>query len=129
MSQSQSATPVVQFVQRVVLFSIAAIALAATSAFAQLYPGARSHDHFEAGIFADYLSLERTRPHINFVGLGGRVFVGLSERGFEFLEGVAGGGGAVELLAEQRDDFDVHVRGDFLFGLRLSLGKRRAPYD
>ena len=75
MSQSQSATPVVQFVQRVVLFSIAAIALAATSAFAQLYPGARNHDHFEAGIFADYLSLERTRPHINFVGLGGRAAV------------------------------------------------------
>ena len=33
---------------------------------------AQSYDHAEVGVFADYLNLSRTDPHINFVGLGGR---------------------------------------------------------
>ncbi|MGH9546580.1 MAG: hypothetical protein ACRD23_15335 [Terriglobales bacterium] len=33
---------------------------------------AQSSDHGEVGIFADYLNLGTTSPHINFVGLGGR---------------------------------------------------------
>src|SRR5258707_1248167 len=30
-------------------------------------------DHFEVGVFADYLNLSRTSPHINYAGVGGRV--------------------------------------------------------
>jgi len=33
---------------------------------------AQSSDHVEVGVFAEYLNLSRTSPHINFVGLGGR---------------------------------------------------------
>jgi hypothetical protein len=31
-----------------------------------------SGDHIEVGVFADYLNLSRTSPHINFFGVGGR---------------------------------------------------------
>jgi hypothetical protein len=30
------------------------------------------YNHVEVGVFADYLNLSRTTPHINFVGVGGR---------------------------------------------------------
>jgi len=33
---------------------------------------AQDYDHAEVGVFADYLNLGRTDPHINFVGVGGR---------------------------------------------------------
>jgi hypothetical protein len=33
---------------------------------------AQDSDHVEVGVFADYLNLSRTDPHINFVGVGGR---------------------------------------------------------
>ena len=33
---------------------------------------AQSSDHVEVGVFADYLNLSTTDPHINFVGVGGR---------------------------------------------------------
>ena len=33
---------------------------------------AESSDHIEVGVFADYLNLSATSPHINFVGVGGR---------------------------------------------------------
>lgn len=33
---------------------------------------AQSYDHAEVGVFADYLNLGATDPHINFVGVGGR---------------------------------------------------------
>lgn len=33
---------------------------------------AQSSDHVEVGVFADYLNLRTTSPHINFVGVGGR---------------------------------------------------------
>jgi hypothetical protein len=34
---------------------------------------AQDSDHVEVGVFADYFNLSRTSPHINFVGVGGRV--------------------------------------------------------
>jgi len=33
---------------------------------------AQDSDHVEVGVFADYLNLSTTTPHINFVGVGGR---------------------------------------------------------
>lgn len=33
---------------------------------------AQDSDHVEVGVFADYLNLSATDPHINFVGVGGR---------------------------------------------------------
>lgn len=33
---------------------------------------AQSADHAEVGVFADYLYLTQTSPHINFIGVGGR---------------------------------------------------------
>lgn len=33
---------------------------------------AQDSDHVEVGVFADYLNLSTTSPHINFVGVGGR---------------------------------------------------------
>jgi hypothetical protein len=41
---------------------------AAPAAWAQ-----HSEDHIEVGAFAEYFNLSRPTPHINFVGLGGRV--------------------------------------------------------
>jgi hypothetical protein len=33
---------------------------------------APSGDHVEVGVYADYLNLSRTSPHVNFFGVGGR---------------------------------------------------------
>jgi hypothetical protein len=33
---------------------------------------AQTSDHVEVGVFAEYLNLSATSPHINFVGVGGR---------------------------------------------------------
>ena len=33
---------------------------------------AQDSDHIEVGVFADYLNLSTTNPHINFIGVGGR---------------------------------------------------------
>ena len=36
-------------------------------------PALMAQDHVEVGAFADYFNLSRTSPHINYVGVGGRV--------------------------------------------------------
>ena len=51
----------------VMLFCFAAPALMAQAG------AASGGDHFEAGIFADYLRLSQVSPAINFVGIGGRL--------------------------------------------------------
>jgi hypothetical protein len=42
------------------------------SVWAQARTSLTGGDHVEAGIFADYLALQRPTPNINFVGFGGR---------------------------------------------------------
>jgi hypothetical protein len=51
---------------------VAAFAILALTCIPSLRAQSTS-DHIEVGVFADYLNLSRTSPHINYVGLGGRV--------------------------------------------------------
>ncbi|HEY1464751.1 MAG TPA: hypothetical protein VGF44_15145 [Terriglobales bacterium] len=52
------------------------LSLLAVLGFCLLAPSwmsAQTYDHGEVGVFADYLNFSPTTPHINFVGVGGRV--------------------------------------------------------
>jgi hypothetical protein len=60
-------------------------------------------DHVEVGAFADYLNLSRTSPHINYVGLGGRV-------GFNVHRNV-------QIEAEMSYDFDRNFTSLFSDGV------------
>jgi hypothetical protein len=50
-------------------FAVGFICMCGSWAMAQSKDG----DHVEVGVFADYFNLSRTSPHINYVGVGGRV--------------------------------------------------------
>jgi hypothetical protein len=77
------------------------------SLWAQAAPGLGSHDHFEAGIFADYYNLGRPSPHINFVGLGGRAGFNVSPR--------------VQIEGEMAYDFKRSFTSVFSNGASLQL--------
>jgi hypothetical protein len=64
---------------------------------------AQTGDHIEAGIFADYFNLSRTTPHINFVGLGGRLGFNVNRN--------------VQLEAEMSYDFERNFTSVFSNGL------------
>ena len=53
--------------KRIILMLVLGCGLALPSALM-----AQDSDHVEVGVFADYLNLSTTSPHINFVGVGGR---------------------------------------------------------
>jgi hypothetical protein len=57
----------VQSMKRVILLLVISCGLALPSAIM-----AQDSDHVEVGVFADYMNLSVTDPHINFVGVGGR---------------------------------------------------------
>jgi hypothetical protein len=83
--------------------------LAAMALFFAL-PGlltAQSYNHVEFGGFADYLNLSRTTPHINFVGLGGRVAVNVHPH--------------VQLEAEMAYDFKRDYTTTFSNGVNTQL--------
>jgi hypothetical protein len=59
--------------KRMAIVAVLGMLFCAPALQAQASPSLRGgHDHIEAGVFAEYYGLERTRPHINLVGLGGR---------------------------------------------------------
>jgi hypothetical protein len=64
---------------------------------------AQSSDHIEVGVFAEYLNLSTTDPHINFVGVGGRA-------GFNVRP-------AVQLEAEMSYDFERNFTSVFSNGI------------
>jgi opacity protein-like surface antigen len=55
--------------KRIVLLAVMTFCFAAPGLMAQSSGG----NHFEAGVFADYLRLSQVDPAINFVGVGGRI--------------------------------------------------------
>jgi hypothetical protein len=52
-----------------IIFTLALVCACGPWAMAQ----SKESDHIEIGVFADYFNLSRTAPHINYVGIGGRV--------------------------------------------------------
>ena len=72
---------------------------------------AQSYDHVEVGVFADYMNLSRTDPHINFVGVGGRAAFNVhpnvqieAEMSYDFKRGFAStfsDGATVQLVNTQ----------------------------
>jgi hypothetical protein len=56
--------------KRIALFAILSLCVAVPSLVSAQSESA--YNHVEVGVFADYLNLSRTTPHINFVGVGGR---------------------------------------------------------
>lgn len=77
------------------------------------YVNAQSSDHVEVGVFADYMNLTRTAPHINFVGVGGRAGFNVSSQ--------------VQIEAEMGYDFERNFTSTFSDGIttqfRLTLGQ------
>jgi opacity protein-like surface antigen len=69
------------------------------------------YNHVEVGVFADYLNLSRTTPHINFVGLGGRAAVGVQPH--------------VQLEAEMAYDFKRNFTSTFSSGVNTQLVNTR----
>ncbi len=55
--------------KRIAVIALFMLCFAAPALMAQSSGG----DHFEVGVFADYLRLSQVNPAINFVGVGGRV--------------------------------------------------------
>jgi len=68
-------------------------------------------DHVEVGAFVDYLNLSRTSPHINYVGLGGRV-------GFNVHRNV-------QIEAEMSYDFDRNFTSVFSDGVDTQFVRSR----
>jgi len=68
-------------------------------------------DHVEVGAFVDYLNLSRTSPHINYVGLGGRV-------GFNVHRNV-------QIEAEMSYDFDRNFTSVFSDGIDTQFVRSR----
>jgi len=62
-----------------------------------------SADHIEVGAFADYFNLSRTAPHINFVGVGGRLSVNVQRY--------------VQLEAEMSYDFERNFTSTYSNGV------------
>jgi hypothetical protein len=63
---------------------------------------AQTGDHIEAGVFADYFNLSRPSPHINYVGIGGRLGVNVHPN--------------VQLEAEMAYDFERNFTTTFSNG-------------
>lgn len=68
---------------------------------------AQSSDHVEVGVFADYLNLSTTDPHINFVGVGGRAAFNVNPN--------------VQLEAEMSYDFKRNFTSVFSNGVTSQL--------
>jgi len=68
-------------------------------------------EHVEVGAFVDYLNLSRTSPHINYVGLGGRV-------GFNVHRNV-------QIEAEMSYDFDRNFTSVFSDGVDTQFVRSR----
>ncbi len=68
---------------------------------------AQDSDHGEVGVFADYLNLSTTDPHINFVGVGGRAAFNVHPN--------------VQLEAEMSYDFKRNFTSTFSDGSPPSL--------
>jgi hypothetical protein len=68
---------------------------------------AQDSDHVEIGAFADYLNFSQTAPHINFVGVGGRV-------GFNV-------GRITQIEAEMSYDFDRNYTNTYSNGVTTEL--------
>jgi hypothetical protein len=86
------------------------ITLLAVMAFLFAIPSglmAQDYNHLEFGGFADYLNLSRTTPHINFVGLGGRVAFNVHPH--------------VQLEAEMAYDFKRDYTSTFSNGVTTQL--------
>ncbi len=86
------------------------ITLLAMMAFLFAVPSglmAQDYNHVEFGGFADYLNLGGTSPHINFVGLGGRVAVNVHPH--------------VQLEAEMAYDFKRDFTTSFSDGVTTQL--------
>ena len=83
--------------KRIAVLAFFTFCLAAPAVMAQ-----SSGDHFEAGVFADYLRLSQVSPAINFVGLGGRI-------GFNLRP-------SVQLEAEMAYDFKRNFTSTFTNG-------------
>ena len=64
-------------------------------------------DHFEAGVFADYLRLSQVNPAINYVGVGGRVAFNLRP--------------SVQLEAEMAYDFKRNFTTTFNNGINTQF--------
>jgi hypothetical protein len=71
------------------------------------FAAAQDSDHFEAGVFADYFSLSRTDPHINFVGVGARAGFNVSQQ--------------VQIEAEMSYDFERSFASTFSNGVTTDL--------
>lgn len=85
-----------------------AFVIALTLCFCSLLSAqSSSGDHFEAGVFADYLNLSRTDPHINFVGVGGRVGFNVNPM--------------IQLEAEMSYDFERNFTSTFSNGITSQL--------
>jgi hypothetical protein len=86
------------------------ITLLAVMAFLFAVPSglmAQDYNHLEFGGFAAYLNLSRTTPHINFVGLGGRVAFNVHPH--------------VQLEAEMAYDFKRDYTSTFSNGVTTQL--------
>jgi hypothetical protein len=95
--------------KRIALFAVLSFCLAMPAlAMAQ---AESDYNHVEVGVFADYLNLSRTTPHINFVGLGGRAAYGVRPH--------------VQLEAEMAYDFKRNFTSTFHNGLNTQLVNTR----
>jgi Outer membrane protein beta-barrel domain len=68
-------------------------------------------DHVEVGAFVDYFNLSRTSPHINYVGLGGRVGFNVNPN--------------VQIEAEMAYDFDRNFTSLFSDGVDTEFVRSR----
>ena len=93
--------------KRIALSVLFAICVAAPAVMAQSSGG----DHFEAGVFADYLRLSQTSPAINFAGVGGRIAFNLRP--------------SVQLEAEMAYDFKRNFTTTFSNGVTTQFVNSR----
>lgn len=89
--------------KRIAVFALFAMCFAAPAVMAQSTGG----DHFEAGVFADYLRLSQVNPAINYVGVGGRVAFNLRP--------------SVQLEAEMAYDFKRNFTTTFNNGINTQF--------
>jgi hypothetical protein len=93
--------------KRIALSVLFMICFAAPAVMAQSSGG----DHFEAGVFADYLRLSQTSPAINFAGVGGRIAFNLRP--------------SVQLEAEMAYDFKRNFTTTFTNGVTTQFVNSR----
>ncbi len=93
--------------KRIALSVLFTICFAAPAVMAQSSGG----DHFEAGVFADYLRLSQTSPAINFAGVGGRIAFNLRP--------------SVQLEAEMAYDFKRNFTTTFSNGVTTQFVNSR----